>query len=497
MSAGKRKRIYSDKVIIQIFGVMRTYFIRTSKTAGEAPLYVRAQKRTPKINMMINTGIIVDIAKWNKAFCSIELYARGTGKQIEKLVKMIDTSLDDAIAKENCTEQDIRDAVEAITMKDVREARALMEEEQRKDAERQEQAERIAKAREDSDVRAYLAHLIRGMKDGSIRVEGRGKNKGDRYTPSTVKMWNSLAGIIGRYYEFEPFTWDSIDKKFAARFRAWMESEGYMPKTTNKYIGQFVALINRSYFDGKHTNDSAANCFLKPAIDEAQKAAEIYLTAEELNALYEMPLTGIKELVRDIFIVGCCTCQRVSDYSNLKRENFTTTARGTKVVKLRQTKTKNLVTIPILDGKLTAIMEKYDYNLPQLPKSFDVILNRYIKEICKELAETVPSLKEECRTILTMKERAKEAQAKQESGAELFKRDKAGRVVKPRYELVTSHTARRTGITLLYLTGKFDIYQMMHVSGHQEAKTFREYIKLSSDEMAEQIAEKMGNDNLF
>ena len=111
MSIGKRKRIYSDKVKIQIFGVMRTYFIRTSKTAGEAPLYVRAQKRTPKINMMINTGIMVDIAKWNKAFCTIELYARGTGKQIEKLVKMIDTSLDDAIAKENCTEQDIRDKV--------------------------------------------------------------------------------------------------------------------------------------------------------------------------------------------------------------------------------------------------------------------------------------------------------------------------------------------------------------------------------------------------
>lgn len=478
---------------------MRTYFIRTNKKEGEAPLYTRVQKRTPKLNMMVNTGVMVDIARWNKAFCSIELYSRGTGKQTEKLVKMIDTALDDAIARYDTgsTEQDIRDAIEAITMKDVREARALAEEEQRKEAERKEQAERIAKAREDADVRAYLARLISGMKDGSIRVEGRGKNKGERYTPGTIKMWNNLAGIIGRYYEVEPFTWDSIDKRFASRFRVWMESEGYMPKSINKYIGQFVALINRAYLDGKHTNDSAANSFLKPTIDETQKAAEIYLTAEELNALYEMPLTGIKELVRDIFIVGCCTCQRVSDYSQLKRENFMTTARGTKVVKLRQTKTKNFVTIPILDDKLTAIMEKYNYNLPQLPKSFDVILNRYIKEICGELSETVQSLKEECPTILTMKERAKEVKAKEERGEELFKRDKMGRVLKPRYELVTSHTARRTGITLLYISGKFDIYQMMHISGHKEAKTFREYIKLSSEQMAEEIARRMGNDNLF
>ena len=476
---------------------MRTYFIRTNKAEGEAPLYTRVQKRTPKLNMMLNTGVMVDIVKWNKAYCSIELYARGTGKQTETLIKMIDTSLDDVIAKENCTEKDIKDAVEAITMKDVREARALMEAEQRKEAERKEQAARIAKAREDADVRAYLAHLISGMKDGSIRIEGRGKNKGDRYTSGTIKMWNSLAGIIGRFYEYEPFTWDNIDRNFASRFRVWMETEGYMSKSINKYVGQFVALINRAYVDGKHANRTAINSFLKPTIDDAQKAAEIYLTAEELNALYQMPLTGIKELVRDIFIVGCCTCQRISDYSRLKRENFTTTARGAKVVKLRQTKTKNFVTIPILDDKLTAIMEKYDYNLPQLPKNFDVILNRYIKEICKELSETVPSLKEECTTILTMKERAKEAQVKKECGAELFKRDELGRVVKPRYELVTSHAARRSDITHLYLSGKFDIYQMMHVSGHKEAKTFREYIKLSSDEIAEQIAEKMGDDNLF
>ena len=346
-------------------------------------------------------------------------------------------------------------------------------------------------------MRAYLADLIAGMRSGAIRIEGKGRNKGERYTPNTIKMWNNLVGIIERYYQVEPFTWDSIDKRFAARFRAWMVDEGYMAKSINKYIGQFVALINRAYDEGLHRNKAAANSCMKPTVDEAQKAAEIYLTADELNALYQMPLTGEKALVRDIFIVGCCTCQRVSDYSQLKRENFTTTARGAKVVKLRQTKTKNFVTIPILDDKLTAIMEKYDYNLPQLPSGFDVILNRYIKEICKELAESVPSLNDELPTILTMKERAKEAQVMGESGKELFKRDEAGRVVKPRYELVTSHTARRTGITNLYLTGKFDIYQMMHVSGHKEAKTFREYIKLSGDEMAEQIAEKMGNDNLF
>lgn len=472
---------------------MRTFFIRTSKTSGKAPLYVRIQQRTSGTNILFKTAIEVDVEKWNKYGGDFSTYSKISGdKTAEKMAQSVDSAIDATLANPHFTKDEICEAVNAVQYKEEREARAMLREAQREEAEAEAERVRIAKAQKDADVCAYLAELIAGMKDGSIRIEGKGRNKGERYTPNTIKMWQSLAGIIERYYQVEPFTWDCVDKKFASRFRAWMEDEGYMAKSINKYIGQFVALVNRAYDEGKHTNQAAANSFMKPAVDEAQKAAEIYLTADELNALYQMPLTGEKALVRDIFIVGCCTCQRVSDYSQLKRENFTTTARGAKVVKLRQTKTKSYVTIPILDDKLTAIMEKYDYNLPQLPASFDVILNRYMKEICKELAESVPSLSEEMPTILTMKERAKEAR-----GDVKFTRDEAGRVIKPRYELVTSHTARRTGITHLYLTGKFDIYQMMHVSGHKEAKTFREYIKLSGDEMAEQIAEKMGNDNLF
>lgn len=57
----------------------------------------------------------------------------------------------------------------------------------------------------------------------------------------------------------------------------------------------------------------------------------------------------------------------------------------------------------------------------------------------------------------------------------------------PRYNCVTTHTARRSGITNMYLTHKYTILQMMHVSGHKTQKTFMDYIKLSSDEIADEI----------
>lgn len=58
----------------------------------------------------------------------------------------------------------------------------------------------------------------------------------------------------------------------------------------------------------------------------------------------------------------------------------------------------------------------------------------------------------------------------------------------PRYDCVTTHTARRSGITSMYLSHKFTIVQMMHVSGHKTQKTFMDYIKLSSEEIADEIA---------
>lgn len=477
---------------------MRTFVLLTKQQSGEATLYTQIKSPRNGLRFYLNTGIKVDISLWHECCGDLHLYSTSPKngekdkKRVERQVMDAYLAIEEVKKRGIYTKEDIQEAVKAVVFKEQNKDYALAQQLQREEAERQEELARIEKAREDADVRKYLASLIEGMRRGTIRIEGKGRNKGERYTPNTIKMWVNLQGIIERFYQTHPFTWETIDRRFATRFRSWMEDEGYMAKTINKYVGQFVALINRAQGEGLHTNTAAAGCFLKPAVDEAQKATEIYLTAEELNALYQMPLTGEKELVRDIFIVGCCTCQRVSDYSRLRKENFVTTARGAKVVKIQQQKTRNFVTIPILDNKLTDIMERYDYQLPQLPANFDQILNRYIKMICKELSETVPSLAEELPTLLTMKERAKE-----ERGEVTFKRDEYGRVLKPRYELVTSHTARRTGITLLYLTGRFDIFQMMHVSGHKEAKTFRDYIKLSGDEMAEQIAEKMGNNNLF
>lgn len=88
-----------------------------------------------------------------------------------------------------------------------------------------------------------------------------------------------------------------------------MEKDGYMPKSINKYLVCFRAMVGYAHKARFHNNSVAEKCFSKIRVRECDKAKEIYLNDAELQALYEMPLEGLDAQVRDVFLVGCYTCQ--------------------------------------------------------------------------------------------------------------------------------------------------------------------------------------------
>lgn len=460
---------------------MSNYFLRTKKEKGTASVYLRVQKRNPKLNILVCSKVSVDIQQWDKVTQDVAKWndycKTQDGRKVKETLDSISSAIDNLISQGIYDKARIDEVVEDVVFRKERERQRIQEEEERQEQERlrliKEQEEEARKA----DVILFLENFLEGIKNGRI------KNKAENYTPNTCKVWSNFLGILKRFIQISPFTWKDINKALADRFVSFMEKNGYMVTSINKYIICFKAMIQNAMDQELHNNLIALRAFSKKKIQETDKAKEIYLTKAELQALYEMPLEGLKDKVRDVFLVGCYTCQRFSDYARLEKENFTKTAKGTKVVRIVQEKTGNDVVIPILNDNLLHIAEKYGYDIPKVN---DVILNRYIKQILKELSSTVPSLARKERTLLTMKEREKEKQ-----GLVSFERDNKGNVIKPRYELVSSHTARRSGITNLYLSGNFDTYQMMSISGHRDEKTFYEYIKLSSDEVADSIAKKM------
>lgn len=460
---------------------MGNYFLRTKKEKGTASVYLRVQKRNPKLNILVCSKVSVDIQQWDKVTQDVAKWndycKTQDGRKVKETLDSISSAIDNLISQGIYDKARIDEVVEDVVFREERERQRIQEEEERQEQERlrliKEQEEEARKA----DVILFLENFLEGIKNGRI------KNGAENYTLNTCKVWSNFLGILKRFIQISPFTWKDINKALADRFVSFMEKNGYMITSINKYIICFKAMIQNAMDQELHNNLIALRAFSKKKIQETDKAKEIYLTKAELQALYEMPLEGLKDKVRDVFLVGCYTCQRFSDYARLEKENFTKTAKGTKVVRIVQEKTGNDVVIPILNDNLLHIAEKYGYDIPKVN---DVILNRYIKQILKELSSTVPSLARKERTLLTMKEREKEKQ-----GLVSFERDNKENVIKPRYELVSSHTARRSGITNLYLSGNFDTYQMMSISGHRDEKTFYEYIKLSSDEVADSIAKKM------
>ena len=455
---------------------MRTFFLRTKNVAGYATLYTRIRKRSPKVDIFVNSLIQVDIITWEKANSGLEEWNKflktKDGKDVYAKMQDVDNALDN-LTEQGVFDKDIIDeAVADVIFKEAREQQRIKEENERK---AQEELEAARKA----DVILFMQDFLQGIRSGEIKYNG------ETYEKNTCKAWGCFFGVLKRFYVKHPFTWNDIDETLTDSFINWMEKEGYMVKSINKYLITFRAMVGYAYKKRLHDNTRALTAFSTKKVLETDKAKEIYLTEQELQALYDMKLDGLKSVVRDVFLIGCYTCQRFSDYSRLERENFVTTPKGTKVVRIVQEKTGNAVVIPILNNNLLSIAEKYNY---EIPKVSDVILNRYIKKILKDLAKSVPSLAKLERTTLTMRERTME-----ERGEVTFMRDAKGYVVKPRYDLVSSHTARRSGITNLYLTGLFDEVQMMSVSGHKDAKTFREYVKLSSDEIADAIAKKLAD----
>lgn len=163
-----------------------------------------------------------------------------------------------------------------------------------------------------------------------------------------------------------------------------------------------------------------------------------------------------KERIRDLFVLGCLTALRYSDYSTLKKDNF----QGDYIVK-RTKKTNVDVKVPMHDY-VKEIFGKYKGIVPcGLCIQY---FNKYLKMIMKEIG-----LNDQVTFSYT-------------------KGGKLVTVTKEKWELISSHTARRSAATNMYLTGRMKTLEIMKLTGHRTEQNFFRYIRLTSDDTARSIS---------
>ena len=307
----------------------RFYILKKDENKEKATLFVRVQAPNRRIDVQFTTRIQVGVAEWKAAVADEDSLARHR-KQNPKLhdkLGRIEVMLEREMSASQFDRQHIRSEILAISDPKKYEIQRAQEEAEKKarleeEHTRQEQERLIQEGieAEKAKIWNYLSRFCADIKSGK-RLNGN-----DRYSTGTVKSWHSFMRLYDDFDKKHQYTWEMVNREFTARFLAYMEKHNYMITAQNKYLVTFRALVGYAYTDGVHNNNRATQCFSKKKIDEKYKAAEIYLTSAELQALYEMPLTGLQEQVRDIFLVGCYTCQRVSDYNNISPDSFTTTA---------------------------------------------------------------------------------------------------------------------------------------------------------------------------
>jgi integrase len=244
---------------------------------------------------------------------------------------------------------------------------------------------------------------------------------------------------------------ESINEDFLDDFIVYMESIN----AKKTYIKYNLILIKGMVRKAGNYGYAVDPSYDDVDIDDEEIPA-IYLSPNDIARIYYYQgLTRRQEKIRDLFVIGCYTALRYSDLSSLKKEDF----QNGNIVKITK-KTGVRVVIPIHDF-VKEIYDKYDGDVS--PNVSSQQFNRMIKKICRKIGFTEPVY-------------------------QTFTR--GGKVVtetKEKWELISSHTARRSGATNLVNTGRLKVEEIMRVTGHVSEKSFRRYIKTSKEENARMI----------
>lgn len=250
--------------------------------------------------------------------------------------------------------------------------------------------------------------------------------------------------ILVEYFGKKQPTFDDITYSFCEDFIEWMSAKDLCANTRGSHVKFVKAAMNEAFKNKLHTNEDFRT-FRK----EMEQVDAVYLTNEEVTKIAELPLCGSYKMARDLFILGCHTGMRFSDYSRLSMADI-----SDGVIHFITQKCKTPVDIPA-HPRVLKILESYGGTAPKMtPQKF----NLYVKDVCKEAG-----IKE---SVLVRK---------------------SGKHIRcEKWELVSSHTARRTGLTNMYKAG-IPTYRCMMISGHKTEQVFLTYLRITQEENAQYL----------
>lgn len=188
----------------------------------------------------------------------------------------------------------------------------------------------------------------------------------------------------------------------------------------------------------------------------------IFLTLDECKKLFIFDAKkDYLNRVKDVFLFCCFTGLRFSDVFKLKRSDV-----KDGYISVTTLKTTDKLTIQ-LNQYSSAILQKYSEIPFDEDKALPVIsnqkMNKYLKELCRDAGLNEPQ-----RIVY-------------------FKGSKRIEEVKPKYELIATHTARRSFISNAIALG-MPVEILIKFTGHRDYNSMSPYLKVLEDTKSSEMA---------
>ncbi|WP_225321476.1 site-specific integrase [Rhizosphaericola mali] len=301
-------------------------------------------------------------------------------------------------------------------------------------------------------------------KDFFEHIDDYMKSKSKVVKPVTITVIRSMSHHLKCYQEFlkKPITFESIDIQFYEDFVYFLTHKIEMQRRKTPIIGLRINTIGKTIKYLKNFLLDRMRKKIIPFFDVSflkvinEEVDAIYLGWKEIAKIYHLDLSEHTHLekYRDLFVVGCLTGFRFSDYSELRPEEI-----RDGMLHVIQEKTKAIVVVPMRPEIQKILIGKYNM---QMPQTTNPEFNRYIKEVAKLAGLDTP--------IKIVHKKGNQTIAE----------------IRPKYAWVCSHTCRRSFCTNEYLEST-PIDLIMAISGHKTEKSFRRYVKATQVQQAMKI----------
>ena len=308
------------------------------------------------------------------------------------------------------------------------------------------------------DHRIFFAPFIENFaKESETRVN---RKTGKIISFRTIQKYRTIKTEIESFEEIKKVRLKitDIDLKFHKEFTSFQKT---VRKLSNTTIEKNISTIKGFVLEAKEQKLE-----INPEIESKKftftrdEPIDTYLNPSEIDLIYNLDLSNNERLnnVRDLFVIGLWTGLRISDLKRINQFLFTKNT----IVIAETEKTGTTVEIPI-HPQVRHIYSKRNNKLPNDISSQK--FNEYIKEVCRLAGITDMILGN-------------------------IKDPDTNRKVKgyyPKYQLISSHTARRSFATNLYGSEIAD-NTIMAITGHKSHSQFMKYIKTTDKEKIEQVA---------